>query len=160
MRRACSDAACRSRKAKPEARAFLRERHATNAAAPTLDRNPAEIEAQTCFPSTLLPFHEKAENLFGTQVPRKAGPFVVHVGLKKIALVIHADRHTPAGRRIAKSVFQKIRKDSLQSRILGSHRPLDFQIDQRRQAEAHSFGLKRRPECSRSLPGAFQEIAR
>src|SRR5260221_10930825 len=127
------------RKAKPETRASFRKRDAADAAAPPLHRDPAKIEAEARFSAALLPFHEQPKNLFRAQVLRKAWAFIVHIRFQEIALVLDADRDAPARWGISQGVFEKIRKDALETGLLGGHRPLGFRGNRGGDGKPHAF---------------------
>ena len=137
-------AGCCAWKAKPEARTLLRKRDAPDAAAPPLHRDAAKIQPKARFSSALLSFHEQTENLLRAKLAGQAWPFIVYVRSQELALVLDANRDLSPRRGIAQRVFQKIRKDALQTRRFGNHWPLGFRGDAGIDGKPYAFGFERR----------------
>src|SRR5580658_10655230 len=97
---------CKLRQPEPEPRPAFRKGFTADFSAPTFYRQPAEIQPQPRFASTLFSSRKERENLAWGHIRRKPWAFVIHICPHKIAVLGDIYSNPGIGRRITQRILQ------------------------------------------------------
>src|SRR4029077_18568128 len=124
---------------KPKTRPSARTIFSADAAAPALDSNLAEVEAQTRFAGAVLSFCEKCEQTVRGRIFREAGAFVVHECEQAVNLVLNAHRDSRPLRCVTHGVFEEVPEDALEARSVSNDFPAVRCIEARVELQSNAF---------------------